>query len=158
MGDTQSKIVDLTTLERGRVYKFHARNFYTGVYDGKGGFIGIREKFEYRYLFKEYAYEEKSGTVTRPVPTENKVPDWIPLAEHLGYVCMNCGRPVINVRVGEERIVKCEHIPWTKYDDKTGETGPFDNGCTEPRGIMIPNPYLFQYLEELEQKPRDADI
>lgn len=37
----------------GRVYRIKARNFTLGVFDGREGFIGIREKFGHRYLFTE---------------------------------------------------------------------------------------------------------
>lgn len=35
------------------VYELHSRNLLVGVYNGHGGFIGIRTKFGDRYLFTE---------------------------------------------------------------------------------------------------------
>jgi hypothetical protein len=53
-------------MEKGKLYKVDARNFTYAVYDGDGGFIGIRQKFGDAYLFTELDYEidEKYGTVT----------------------------------------------------------------------------------------------
>jgi hypothetical protein len=39
---------------QGHLYRLRSRNLHLGVYDGDGGFIGIREKFGDRYLFTEY--------------------------------------------------------------------------------------------------------
>lgn len=45
------------TLERGRLYRIRSRNLPYGVYDGRGGFTGIREKFGDLSLFTEYDYD-----------------------------------------------------------------------------------------------------
>lgn len=37
----------------GNIYRIRSRNLPYGVYDGIGGFIGIREKFGERYLDTE---------------------------------------------------------------------------------------------------------
>jgi hypothetical protein len=36
--------------KKGRIYLIHSRNLSVGVYDGDGGFIGVREKFGSEYL------------------------------------------------------------------------------------------------------------
>jgi hypothetical protein len=41
----------------GRVYKLDCRNLSYGVYDGKGGFIGIRTKFGSRFLDTELHWD-----------------------------------------------------------------------------------------------------
>lgn len=46
------------TLERGHLYRIKSRNLPYGVFDGKSGFIGIREKFLELYLFTEYDYDD----------------------------------------------------------------------------------------------------
>lgn len=43
---------------KGRLYEVDCRNLTLAVYDGKGGFIGIRQKFGDRYLFTEYHYDQ----------------------------------------------------------------------------------------------------
>lgn len=57
--------IPLTECVRGHVYKIASRNLSYGVYDGAGGFIGIRNKFCHRYLFTEYHWDqgEPYGTV-----------------------------------------------------------------------------------------------
>ena len=61
----------------GRLYRFRARNFKSGIYDGKGGFIGIREKFGNRYLFTEFHWDADShlGTVFAIKDTGIDCPD-----------------------------------------------------------------------------------
>jgi len=54
------------TLIRGHLYRIVSRNLPYGVYDGNGGFIGIREKFGSLYLFTEDDWDNGPpyGTVT----------------------------------------------------------------------------------------------
>lgn len=56
---------DRFTLTRGHLYRIRSRNLPYGVYNGRGGFIGIREKFDSLYLFTEYDYDRGApyGTV-----------------------------------------------------------------------------------------------
>jgi hypothetical protein len=53
-------------LTAGHLYRLRSRNLPYGVYDGKGGFTGIREKFGDLYLFTEYDHStgEPYGTAT----------------------------------------------------------------------------------------------
>ena len=44
----------LDQCEKGRLYIVWARNFNVAIYDGNGGFIGVRQKFKSRFLFVEY--------------------------------------------------------------------------------------------------------
>lgn len=57
--------IPLTACIAGHIYKIHSRNLIIGVYDGKEGFIGIREKFGQEYLFTEYHHDQGApyGTV-----------------------------------------------------------------------------------------------
>lgn len=42
----------------GGLYRFYARNFFLGIYnEKKKGFIGVREKFNSKYLFIEYHWD-----------------------------------------------------------------------------------------------------
>lgn len=50
-------MIPLKDCKKGYVYKIRARNFRVAVFDGKFGFIGIRQKFNDRYLFTEYHHE-----------------------------------------------------------------------------------------------------
>jgi hypothetical protein len=45
-------------LVKGNLYRIKSRNLPYGVYDGAGGFIGIREKFNALYLFTELDWDQ----------------------------------------------------------------------------------------------------
>lgn len=74
--------IALNDCKKGFVYLIHARNFFIGLFDGKEGFIGIREKFGDKFLFKEYHWNNKDndGTV-KPIRE---------IAE-FGEYCHECG-------------------------------------------------------------------
>lgn len=58
--------IPLEACRHGYLYKIWSRNLTFGVYNEKSkGFIGIREKFGYEYLFTEYHWDVGSplGTV-----------------------------------------------------------------------------------------------
>ena len=72
-------------VERG-VYFVRSRNLVAAVWDGHikpTGFIGIREKFGNRYLFKEFHWDDGPpyGTV-KPIELIATVPEEIELVEH----------------------------------------------------------------------------
>lgn len=46
------------TLIKGNLYRIRSRNLPYGVYDGLGGFIGIRQKFGTTFLFAEYDWDD----------------------------------------------------------------------------------------------------
>lgn len=65
------------------VYRIHSRNLAVGVYSvERRGFIGIREKFDWRYLFTEYHWDTGPpfGTV-RPIRYLCILPAQIDLTE-----------------------------------------------------------------------------
>lgn len=83
-------------IERG-IYRIHSRNLDVGVWNyDDSGFIGIREKFDSRFLFQEYLSRECGGvpsgidTVT-PIELIGFLDDNIQLKERLGSICRNCG-------------------------------------------------------------------
>lgn len=57
--------VRLPECEQGMAYRVNSRNLTVAVFDGKDGFVGIREKWGDEYLFTEYHYDTGSpfGTV-----------------------------------------------------------------------------------------------
>jgi hypothetical protein len=74
------------------IYRLRSRNLTVGVYDDSDiGFVGIREKFESLYLFREYHYEHGGmlGTV-RPLVLLGLLDESIPIAEGLGSACEVC--------------------------------------------------------------------
>jgi len=64
-----------------RLYKICCRNLSYGVYDGKEGFIGIREKFGHEFLFTEYHFDQGPpfGTVHTIIDAGIDVPEGIEL-------------------------------------------------------------------------------
>ena len=65
------------------LYRIHSRNLKVGVFDGKTGFIGIRLKFGFKYLFTEYHWDQGPpyGTVQPqedlgPIPDDIEIYDW----------------------------------------------------------------------------------
>jgi hypothetical protein len=82
-------------LVKGRLYRFHARNFSYGVYDGNGGFIGIREKFYDHYLFTEYHADPPWGGTVFGISNWRddlfeQVPNDIEIREYFDARCGQC--------------------------------------------------------------------
>lgn len=96
---------------KGHLYRIDSRNLSLGVYDGKGGFIGIRTKFNSRYLFTELYWEasESYGTV-RPQEDLGPIPADIPAEESVVH---DQGREwAINPETGqEEAVVRRDSAP-----------------------------------------------
>ena len=75
--------IPLDKCKKGYLYKIHSRNLSLGVYNGEQGFIGIREKFGYFYLFIEFHWDQGPpyGTV-KPIEELLALPADIPLEEY----------------------------------------------------------------------------
>jgi len=90
MGD----YIPLENCVKGRLYKLHSRNLAAGVFDGKRGFIGIREKFDQRYLFTEYHWDSPAFATAKPIEDLGvDVPEDIPVQESLGSFDQITQRP-----------------------------------------------------------------
>lgn len=117
-----------------RVYRLHSRNLLLGVYDGKNGFIGVRQKFGSRYLFTEYHYDTGGGTAW-PLTEVCDVPPEIALLE--GSSCDSVtGRPT-----AFDRPIKNGGRGWYFLD--TGEASE------AIRSEFRQNEPLFDFLEGL---------
>lgn len=66
---------------KGHIYRLKSRNLSFGVFNGKDGFIGIREKFGDRFLDTEYHWDigTPHGTVSDAIDTGTNIPEYIPL-------------------------------------------------------------------------------
>jgi len=83
------------------IYKIFSRNLSYGVWNEKNkGFIGIREKFNSKYLFTEYHYDvgPPFGTVKPQNIINIKIDDEILLSESLPTLCFNCKEGVYFVK------------------------------------------------------------
>ncbi len=143
---------------RGKIYTLWSRNLDLGVFDGKNGFIGIRQKFDYTYLDTEYYYGESYGTA-KPLKEIGELPGWIDIQENLCTICQRCGRPCKGVP-NDQGYYSWEHIPWSKYvgddsliinSDDAPDYVPFDFGGCKASPISVSNKYLFDFLEEVSR-------
>lgn len=125
----------LEECKSGCVYELHSRNLSVGVFDGKDGFIGIRKKFGYRYLFKEYHWDQGPpfGTV-KPARQIGEVPIGVPIEESLGTVDSATRR---SVSFDDERR-------W--YFEDTGESSK--DICP----VNVCNDELFKVLDGFEKR------
>ena len=126
-----------------RVYKIESRNLTVGVYDGKQGFIGIREKFGHRNLFTEFHWDQGPpfGTVSGQMDTGVDLPNDVALAESLGTVDRITSRPV--------------HFDGPVSEGARGwifsET---DEASEEIHPVGVKNEALFQFLEKIQNESR----
>lgn len=88
-------MIPIPECKYGGIYRLRSRNLPYGVYDGHGGFIGIREKFWDYFLFKEYHWDtgRPFGTVT-PLELVGTIPGHIKIQESYPSVCSECFLPV----------------------------------------------------------------
>lgn len=77
------KYISLDQCIVGRLYIIKSRNLKLGVFDGKDGFIGIREKFYSKYLFTEHHWDTGPpyGTTRPIIDLLTDVPHYIELKE-----------------------------------------------------------------------------
>jgi hypothetical protein len=130
-------------LKKGVVYRIRSRNLSCGVYDGRGGFIGIRKKFGSRYLDCEYwdgrtdlaGVAEYLGTAY-PQEQIAVVPEGIPLKIHLGTEDEVTGR-----EVAFDLPVADGGKGW--YFKDTGEASD------KIRPMSVTNKQLFEFLDKL---------
>ncbi len=86
MNETNIKVIALGDCLDRHVYRLHSRNLSSGVFvEAREGFIGIREKFDSRYLFTEYHYDTGApyGTA-HPYEDLGEIPKEITATEDLG--------------------------------------------------------------------------
>jgi hypothetical protein len=104
------------------IYRLQSRNLAVGVFDSEIGFIGIREKFNDLYLFKEYHYDHGGmhGTA-RPLELLGLLDASIPIRETLGPVCGTCKRPV-------------SYVKWEEGEESNGFAGRWCH-LNEDRGV-----------------------
>lgn len=125
--------IKLEDCKHGFVYFIHSRNLKLGVFNKKSnGFIGIRTKFNDRYLFTEYHWDFCStyGTV-KPIKLIMQVPEDIVIADSLGTFCSICNA---NVNFTKD-------IGWS-HDDGS-------NICHNSTAYNKPNIKLFEFLDTI---------
>lgn len=120
----------------GRVYELRCRNLAFGVYDGAGGFIGIRTKFGSRFLDTEFHWDKSKhfGTVCSIKDTEINIPEGMELKIRLGTIDAITERPVDF----DEPITKGGR-GWFFTDT--------NEASTEIQACGLGNPELFKFLD-----------
>lgn len=88
--------IPLDKCKERRLYRLRCRNLNVGVYNGHGGFIGIRCKFDQEYPFTEYHWDNGSpfGTVKPIEDLGMDLPEAIGLHETEPTVDSRTGRRV----------------------------------------------------------------
>lgn len=85
-----SEFIPLEELIPHRIYRLKSRNLVVGVWKPESqGFLGVREKFNERYLFLEYHYDlsETHGTAQALELLPEILPERINLAAYLSPRC-----------------------------------------------------------------------
>lgn len=142
-------ILPLDALVARGVYRIHSRNLVVGVYDGAIGFIGIREKFGDRFLFREY-HRDHGGMFGTVLPLEllGLLEESIPIREGLGTECSACHRGADYVKWEAGEPGNGYEGRWCHLNaDETVDHGPSDHAL-QPMGL--PNPALFAAIETYE--------
>jgi len=103
---------------RRGVYRIRSRNLTIGVYDGDGGFVGVREKFGSRYLFTEYHHDRGApyGTVRPIMPLDVRLPGWMGVMTHFPLPVTESGKAVYYDGEIDRYVYNDE--PWDKDDEK----------------------------------------
>lgn len=81
-------MIPLSECKHGYVYKLKSRNLTSGVFNKEdNGFIGIRLKFNYEFLFTEYHWDtgEPFGTA-KPLELLEQIPSDIEIRETLDTI------------------------------------------------------------------------
>lgn len=139
--DSGLTLIPLEKCKKGRVYRLNSRNLRYGVFDGKTGFIGIRQKWEDRYLFREYHWDAdpRHGTVRAMEDTGIDVPETVEIKESLGTKDQISGRPM-----------EYRDDAWVFTDTEEKASGDYS-----PMGVR--NSELFDFLVNVEQRAKNAD-
>ena len=127
--------IPLEQCQKGGLYRIRSRNLSFGVFNGDGGFVGIREKFGSEYLFTEYHWDTGApfGTV-KPVELLEMCP-LSDIRESTGAVDAVTQRPV-----AFDKPVMDGGRGWYFMDTDEASL------AISPR--TIENEVLFDYLEE----------
>lgn len=144
---TEINEIPLQDCERGVVYRLRSRNLLIGVYNGEGGFVGVRTKLGDRYLFTEYHHtkDPRVGTVWAlerldECPIED-------LRDHTGTMCQACGASVAYVEFPEGPRELADGRRVRGQWEHLAETD-----CSKALPMAVGNPALFAWLDPIDQE------
>lgn len=130
MSNSNNDYLKLNECVKGSVYKLKSRNLSVGVFDGKDSFIGIRTKFDRRFLDSEGHWDNSSFATAKPLLEIGYVPDDISLSIVLKTIDSRNDREV-------------DYDKGWYYLD----TGEYDKNINP---VNIRNKELFEFLEQFE--------
>lgn len=119
------------------IYEVRSRNLLVAVHRGDGEWIGIRQKFDSRYLFTEHSPPGPFGTVTMVGRRLGVLPEPYRTTEQVGRsYCAYCGSAAT----------------WTP-NQPGGRIGTWtcEEACSTVSPARLPNRPLFDYLDDLEE-------
>lgn len=125
------------------VYRIRSRNLSFGAYNANtGGFCGIREKFDRRYIFEEYHWDNGPpyGTV-HPQEDLGELPEGLEPVETLGTFGSESGREVWWDRDAAD---EANRFGRRRYKDT--------NEFCEEQAQSRHNDALFKYLDRLQKE------
>lgn len=125
------KYIPLDECKHGFLYRIIARNLKHGIFNkSENGFIGIRTKFNSRFLDTEYHWDNEplAFATVKPIKEIEKVPDGLIIKDYLD---------------DEEMLIS------NKISDK--------NIAANIRPHRNLNKNLFNYLEKFEVKQENTD-
>lgn len=136
-------MIGLSECKKRRIYKLHYRNLLFGVFDGNTRFIGIRTKFNRRFLDTEDHWDTGPpfGTARPEEDTGIDIPEEIIL-----HPRENEGIPVDKItgrNVAFDKPITEGGKGW--YFKDTGEPS------TNISAIAFDNKKLFEFLEKIEK-------
>lgn len=153
-------------LPRG-AYLLHSRNLTIGVWDeAASGFIGIRDKFDSRFLDMEALNDPPGSGTAVALLALGRLPDDIELKGHVDGGCSECGGPVVYdeelrpgrrdeiliALLGEERAKEVQR-PWPwRHLTPTGAVQPLSEETHKGGGTLLVYKPLFDWLDRLEQE------
>ena len=127
----------MNELIRGGIYEIRSRNLIVAIYDGDGGFTGIREKLGNRYLFTEYLREGGRFGALGTVRPGRQLATLLPALMRENFT---------------ELVTTCQQCGMRAW--WTGPPGPAPWQCegrcekTQPLGHLV-NPWLFELLDSI---------
>jgi hypothetical protein len=105
------------------VYRLCSRNLEFGVFNGTRGFIGIRDKFNFRYLDTEYLADPPGlGRTAHAIELVGTIDDAITLSEDLGSQCSECNLPA-------------DYVAWAPGETGNGYPGRWVH--IDPYGAVV---------------------
>lgn len=145
MNDKAPDYIPMSQCIKGQLYKIWSRNLDYGVYDGNGGFIGIRTKFGGRFLFTEDHYDKGApfGTVYGHQSLGISVPEGITVAEYIEPSTVDhiTKRPICF-----DKPLDQQGRGWYYLD--TNEQCPFKDGQQDVCPVTNSNKALFDFIDE----------